>query len=146
MYGPSHPSPFGPWAMDQQYGPGAQPLFCSGSQPEPTKATSPSWVLFKCMRSGQPILAHILLGKLSPNNMQMFGYTALCVPGSALGNFAVEHICYSGNRFQSNLHLNIHLQLTTLDLSLHQFKSNDNPPLIIGYKQEKLKNGRGIEF
>ena len=73
-----------------------------------------------------------------------FGYTIPCIPGSVLGNNAAKHIYWSGNQFQSHSH---HTPLPPK----HPLAINDIgplialtlkaiiiPPLIVGYKHEKL--------
>ena len=80
-----------------------------------------------------------------------FKYTILCIPGSALGNIAVEHIYWSGNQFHG------HSYCTPLPPK-HSLTINDiGPPialtieiiivspLILCYKYEKWKEEKVVE-
>ena len=123
---PWYPSPFGPWNMDQQYGPRAQPPSRPESQTKPIKVTGPSWELFKGPKErATDASSHLALpcGPCSTcrprARLQSFGHTTICMLGNALGDIAAEHICWSGNHFQSHSHLKTLLQLMTLDPSLH---------------------------
>ena len=101
------------------------------------------------------ISAHLVspLGPCSANQSRAirktFGYTIPCIPDSALGSIAVEHIYWSGNQFQGHSHhapLPSKHPLTTdnigppIALTMEVIMVS---PLISSYKYEKLKKGRG---
>ena len=109
---PWYLSPFGPWNMDQQYGPRAQPSSYPKSQSKPIKATSRSSKLFKRPKErAVDASSHLALprGLFSAcrhrAKLQSFDHTIVCMPGNALGDIAAEHIYWSRNHFQSHSHL-----------------------------------------
>ena len=92
-----------------------------------------------------------LLDKLFPSNKERmtFKYTIPCIPSSALGSIAAEHIYWSRSQFQGHSH---HIPLPPN----HPFTINDiGPPialameviivfpLISSYKYEKLEEEKG---
>ena len=108
-------------------------------QSKPTWTTSPSFSTWS------------LLGKLFPSNKERmtFKLSIPCIPGSALGSIAAEHIYWSGNQFRGHSH---HVPLPPN----HPFTINDigppvalameviiASPLISSYKYEKLEEENG---
>ena len=125
------------WALnpDPAMWPIAPASFYSKPQPKPTRTTGPSFATWS------------LLGKpFSSNKERMtFKHTIPCIPNSALGSIAAEHIYWSGNQFQGHSH---HIPLPPN----HPLTINDiEPPialameiiivfpLISSYKYEKFR-------
>ena len=125
-------------------------------QPKPTQATGPNLVLLKGLRSGQLNISTHLVSAHGPRsanhslcNKKMFGHTIPCIPNSALGSIAAEHIYWSGNQFQGHSYhapLPPKHPLTTDDIGPPIALTMEVimvSPLISSYKYEKLKKGRG---
>ena len=111
----------------------------------PKPQSKPTWT------TGLSFATWSLLRKLFPSNKErmMFKYTIPCIPSSALGSIAAEHIYWSRNQFQGHSH---HVPLPPN----HPFTINDiGPPialameviivspLISSYKYEKLEEEKG---
>ena len=112
LYGPMIPKPI--WALEHGsiVWPKAQPLSRPESQSKPIKTTSPSSELFKRPKeraadasSHLALLRGPCLACCHRAKLQSFGHTTVCMPGSALGDIAAEHICWSENHFQNHSHL-----------------------------------------
>ena len=84
------------WALnsDSATWPIAPVSFYPKPQSKPTRTIGPSFATWS------------LLGKLFLSNKERmtFKHTIPCIPGSALGSIAVEHIYWSGNQFQGHSH------------------------------------------
>ena len=118
-----YPDPFGPWVLTQQCGP--------WPQPEPTMATSPSFVLLKGLESRQSTLTHTLFCHLVLTRWTLLeqeercsGTPSLICPavlrGTSLSSIPTGVRTSSKATLTSpHSHLNTHLRLTILDLLLH---------------------------